>query len=107
LTIFLSPEIATSISAHVPFYDTGLWCPVYCLGLVDSIRYVALSSWFVSTNFGTCSYHCPLSHFAPFLAYVEAWLSTHATMPRRIFFFLLLPVLDMFVKCGLFSRQMS
>jgi hypothetical protein len=24
LTIFLSPEIATSISAHVPFYDTGL-----------------------------------------------------------------------------------
>jgi hypothetical protein len=27
----LSPEIATSINIHVPFFHYhGLWCPVYC-----------------------------------------------------------------------------
>jgi len=92
-------------------YDKGLWCPVYCLGrfcffvLVDSIRYVALSSWFVSTNFGTCSYHCPFSHFAPLSSRMlkHGWAHTLHVSSCIV----LLPILRMLVKCGLFSLQIS
>jgi len=67
LIIFLSPGIATSINMHVPFSLSRIIMSGLLLGIVLSVctcwfhSTVALPPWFVTTDFGTCSYQCFLS----------------------------------------------
>jgi hypothetical protein len=67
LITFLSPEIATSINMHVPFSLSQIIMSGLLLGIVLSVctcwfhSIVTLLPWFVTTDFGTCSYQCFLS----------------------------------------------
>ena len=71
LIIFLSPGIATSINMHVPFPLSRIIISGLLLGIVLSVgtcwfhSTVALPPWFVTTDFGTCSYQCFLSSCTP------------------------------------------
>ena len=68
---FLSPEIATAINIHVPFSLSQIIVSGLLLGIVLSVytcwfhSIVTLPSWFVTTDFGTCSYQCFLSSCSP------------------------------------------
>jgi len=71
LITFLSPEIATSINVHVPFSLSRIIMSDLLLGIVLSVciywfhNMVTLPLWLISTDFGTCSYHCYLSNCTP------------------------------------------
>ena len=66
LITFLSPEISTSINIHVPFSLSQIIMSDLLLGIVLLVcicrfhKMVTLSPCLVSTDFGTCSYHCLL-----------------------------------------------
>ena len=66
LTTFLSPEIATSISIHVPFSLSRIMMSGLLLGVVPPFctcwfhNMVTLPSGLVSTNFSRNSYQCSL-----------------------------------------------
>ena len=70
---FLFPEIAASISTHVPFSLSQIMTSGLLLQMVLSVcsglfhNMVTLHSWLLSANFGTCSYHCSLSSFTLWL----------------------------------------
>ena len=72
LITFLPPEIATSISVHIPFSWSRILTSSWMLGMVLSVytwwfhTMITLPSWIVSTNFSTCSHHCSFSYFTPF-----------------------------------------
>jgi len=90
----LSPEIATSINMHVPFSWSRIIKSGFLMGIVLSVYtcwfhcIVTLPPWFVTTDFGTCSYQCFFVQLHPyFLAYVEVYLRTHFIMPFYILFF--------------------
>ena len=94
LIIFLSPGIATSINMHVPFSLSRIIMSGLLLGIVLSVctcwfhSTVALPPWFVTTDFGTCSYQCFLSRCTPIsLHMLEVYLRTHFIMPFYILFF--------------------
>jgi len=71
LITFLSPEIATSINMDVPFSLSRIIMSGLLLGIVLSVctcwyhSIVTLLPWFVTTDFGTCSYQCFLSSYTP------------------------------------------
>jgi hypothetical protein len=71
LITFLSPEVATSIHMHVPFSLSRIVMSGLLLGIVLSgctcwfQSVVTLHPWFVTTEFGTCSYQCFLSSCTP------------------------------------------
>jgi hypothetical protein len=71
LNTFLSSEIATSINTHVSFSLSRTAMPSLLFGMVLSVStcwfhsMVTVSSWLVSTDFGTCLYQCYLSNFTP------------------------------------------
>jgi hypothetical protein len=68
LITFLSPEIATPVNIHVPFSLSCIMMSGLSLELVLLVctcwflSMVTLPSWPVSTDFGTCLYHCSLSN---------------------------------------------
>jgi hypothetical protein len=73
--IFLSSEIAVSISRHIPFfvitdYDVQfiVWSgSVVCTCRLHNVITLPLS--LLSTDFGTCSYQCSLSSFTHIQGY--------------------------------------
>ena len=71
LITFLSPEIATSINIHVPFSLSWIIISGLLLEIVLSVyicwfhNMVTLPSSRVSTDFGTCSYQCPIVPMFP------------------------------------------
>jgi hypothetical protein len=71
LITFLSPQTAPSIITHVPFSLSLIMLLGLLLGMVPSVytcwfhNTITLPSWLLSTSFGTRSYQCSLSNFAP------------------------------------------
>ena len=65
---------------------------------------VTLPPWFVSNNFGTCSYHsvfCPIVLLFPCIC----WNVVVHTLYHVFLCNVLLPVLGILLLCGLLSRQ--
>jgi hypothetical protein len=58
---FCLPGLPHQLAYMFRFHYPGLWCLVYCLGMVLSVctcwfhNMVTLPTWLVSTDFGTCS----------------------------------------------------
>ena len=71
LITFVSPGIATSSNTHFPFLLSRIMMSGLLLGIVLSVctcwfrNAVPLTTWLVLTHFGTWSYQCSLSNFAP------------------------------------------
>ena len=72
LITFLSPGIATSINMYVLFSLSRIIMSGLLLGLVLSVcicwfhSIVTLPPWFVTTEFGTCSYQCFFVQLHPY-----------------------------------------
>jgi len=64
---------------------------------------VTLPPWLVSTDSGTCSYHCFLSNCTP--VSLHCWSVAVHTLYHVFLCAVLLPVLGMLILCGLLSRQ--
>jgi len=94
LITFLSPEITASINKRVPFSLSQIIMSGLLFGIAMSVctcwfhSIVTLPLWFVTTDFGTCSFQCFLSSCAPIsLHMLKVYLRTHFIMPFYILFF--------------------
>ena len=90
---FLSPEIPTSNNIHVPFSLSLIMMSGLLLWMVLPVctcwfhNMVALPSWLVSTDFGTCWYQSTLSSFTPTaLHMLKCTEHTHHVIYFYVFF---------------------
>jgi hypothetical protein len=109
LITFLSPGIATSINMHVLFSLSRIIISGLLLGMVLSVctywfhTIVTLLPWFVTTEFGPCSYECfcPVAPLFPFIC----WSVFAHSLYHAVLHIVLLPLLGMLILYGLLSHH--
>jgi hypothetical protein len=91
---FLSPEIPTSINTHLPFSFSRIMMSAVLLGMVLSVcpcwfhNMFTWPSTLASTDFGTCSCQCSLSHFIRIFLQMLELLSTHSDVSHHYYWYL-------------------